>query len=638
MYTFRRWGLLVIALLLSACNRDDGPPAVEDPLALKPFAADCSDFLSYTAAQLTSTLLANCFPYECKAAASSQSGAKQEYDVRGPDLVLDLGSLEDGVEASQLVQVDARGRVYALMDGRLYAFNAAQVDELDNTEIVAIDTFRASSAPRLLLDEGAQSLLVFGGDRDGRKDDGFNGGRRSVAKIYDVSGARPEFVRSIATEGQGQFVYRIGTRIGRLASVSRFIPTWLDDEELLAQRNAYRQALDDGNNAGAELIKADLLRDITARVEGAGAPAFLPQVEIASADGSREHYPAACADIARPSGDAGWNTLLVESFDSDGGNAVLSGFAADLYPMHLSPENLYLADLLQLGDMPIHRISLSRGGRATYRARGTVYGLVERGRLSEYQGALRIVSTGENVNEDWLNRVTVLDATSNGTMKELGQLDFAAGRSLGNAALTGSRGFVAMFEQANSLFGLDLSDPAQPVVTDELSVSGLANELVPFGTDRLLKIGLEGPDDPSRGRYAVQLFDVSNIRDIRPLDVERSKGFISGSYIADSADAPLPGTISVPLSSGYGFEVIRVAAEQLDALGHIDHSVFGSEEACAPEAEPSDMMCIREIRAVSSLSIRDGADRYLVTLSNAGLIVSDDLGRIVVSRRWPQPQ
>ena len=80
------------------------------------------------------------------------------------------------------------------------------------------------------------------------------------------------------------------------------------------------------------------------------------------------------------------------------------------------------------------------------------------------------------------------------------------------------KAYIVTFERTDPLYTIDLSDPENPVLTDELKISGFSSYLHPVDDDRLLAIGREA--DESTGRvtgFQITLFDVANLTDTRVL-------------------------------------------------------------------------------------------------------------------------
>jgi hypothetical protein len=123
-------------------------------------------------------------------------------------------------------------------------------------------------------------------------------------------------------------------------------------------------------------------------------------------------------------------------------------------------------------------------------------------------------------------RVTVLRPTSAQALEVLSTLPNArrpdplgkAGEQLYASRFLGDRGYLVTYRLTDPLYVLDLSDPADPQVSGELSVAGYSDYLFPLSDRYLLGVGKDAQTDGSAGdgRFAwyqgvkVSVIDVSN--------------------------------------------------------------------------------------------------------------------------------
>ncbi len=685
--------------LLSACGGNSGGSIVDplpdtlkrtplEKLALKTFDADCADFLAYTADALTEQYLT---PYYCafdgpcpifavdfnapppEAAPGAGAGGN---GAAGPDRVSGTNTQEAGVDEPDLVKADAAGRLYVLTGQNLRIFDGyppAGIGERAITTL-SLGADDGSFHPyELLLDDAGDRLIALGSSYNG------NSGQ-AVAKIIDISTpAAPRIVRSISTDGSPLTVRRVDDRIHRVSRFDAPVPGWFHDgsDPLVELRDDYQQAQSRGDDAAAADARAQIRSEIGDRVSAAGADDFLPRQRVTEANGGTSDTQLACNRISHPEVTTAMGLALVDSFNTDGGGNALGGIVNNSYLVYGSTDNLYLVQSSlgwffapsQVEESVIYRLALSDDGPAAYRALGKVDGSVNTSyQLSEYQGALRVSSTERRITENTsttFNHVTVLDATRAGTMTRLGEVDenrLAPGETIQGTRFIGPRGYVVTFRQVDPLFAIDLSNPSAPVVTDELKIPGFSSYLMPLGNDTLLTIGRAGTDDGLSGGVAVQLFDVSDMRNIRQIAVSSPSAGGGGysysaaeydphafSYFSDNADAALPGTLSIPLytSGAYeagsnsasfsGFLVLRVdpdASEPLAELGRIDHGPlvdrsggcqapppgrFASGDAVVPEC----YFMQYSADPLRSVFLQDEAGRYLLTISSAGVMASD---------------
>jgi hypothetical protein len=302
----------------------------------------------------------------------------------------------------------------------------------------------------------------------------------------------------------------------------------------------------------------------------------------------------------------------------------------------------------------LYRLSLPATGSARYQSLGKVDGsLRDAYSLSEYQGHLRVATTerGAGATTEPRNHVTVLRADQIGDMEQTGVLrNLAPGETIQGVRFDGPRGYVVTFRNIDPLFALDLADPTQPVVRDELKIPGFSSYLMPLGQQYLLTIGRAGTDEALNGKVGIQLFDVAdaaNIFQLAVIEPAAGPGSYSWSaagynphafaYFPDSADAATPGTLSIPLQaysqndwlqSFSGFLVVRVnpAADQpLMELGRISHQQFATSGYCAGSGDVPCRDAIYFNDPRRSVFMQDAFGTYLYTLSSMGVIASDAL-------------
>lgn len=692
--------VLVAGVLLSACNRHDssGPAPADtgtptEKLALQTFAADCSDFLTYAADALTEQYLTTyyCFaegpcPVDAVAgmptptpmptatpSATAAPGATPETptdagEAAGPDRVSGTNTQEAGVDEADIVKADADGRLYILSGRQLHILAAFPPAGLEQRPLVTLDlgaddaNFYASD---FLLDETAKTLVVLGSTY--ATDRG-----QAVARIIDITDpSAPVEVGQVAVDGWPLQTRRIEQRVHRVSRFDVPTPGWFYDgsDELVALRDQYQSAQANGDTDGAAQIKAQINAEIRERVTAAGAADFLPHRRVQLGGGAPLDEALRCNDISHPEVTAALGLAVVDSFDTDGSDQAASAVVNNAYLVYASLANLYLVQSSfgwwfspeQAEESAIYRLALSDTGAAAYQAVGKVDGTVFNSyQLSEFDNRLRITSTETRIENDTftpVNHVTVLNAQTAGEMTRTGELrDLAPGERIQSSRFIGPRGFLVTFRQIDPLFALDLSDPANPAVADELKIPGFSSYLMPLGDDFLLAIGREGTDDGTlTGNLAVQLFDVADLGNISliggPLTPSGAANGYSYSaaeydphaftYFPDSEDAPVPGTLSIPLQrwsesggSFTGFQVVRVdpsdAQASLTELGLIDHQSLIDEDDPSYNCPPPDSGILApcyiyaaDPRRSVFMTDPDTNGRYLYTVSSVGVIASD---------------
>ena len=200
----------------------------------------------------------------------------------------------------------------------------------------------------------------------------------------------------------------------------------------------------------------------------------------------------------------------------------------DAYGVYVSEQNIYFTQLLN-GDVPgdavtrIHKFSLS-GIALSYRGSADVDGQVWRGgqadfRMSERNGDLRVLAssyafgTSDFVDHKLyvlresptLSELDVVSELPNAQRpEEIGKPNEA----LYGVRFLDDRAYAVTFEQIDPLYVIDLSDPRNPKIAGELTVSGFSDFLHPVTDDLLLGLGT-----PAGGGVKLELFDVSVIEE-----------------------------------------------------------------------------------------------------------------------------
>lgn len=691
--TARRPICAIAVLVLAACGGGGGGSDEPDPspsprstpaavLALKSFQTGCGDFLDYAAEGLTDEYLREfacrffgpcpIFLGEVATGAPADGGASAP--PAAPDRVSTTNTQEAGVDEADIVKADSAGRLYILSGSTLTILQAFPPTQLSSRELVSLNLATNDSgffAEDLFLDELRQRVVVLGSS--------FEGDRGAVTSVLiDISNpATPRELERLGVDGHPLQARRIGARVHRVSRFDVPRPAWFftQGDALQARRDAYFSARNAGRDAEAESIKAEVRAEIKRRVAADGAGALLPRTFRAAPGQPRTEASLACGAISRPDVTTGLGLALIDSFNVDGSARATSGVINNAYTVYASPTSLYLAQSSagwffapdQLEETVVYRLALSDTGAAAYRALGKVPGSVRDSySFSEHEGHLRVATTESAFGPDRnrsSNGLRVLDARISGEMPLVGSVaDLAPGERIQGVRLLGDRGFIVTFRQVDPLFALDLSDPRNPRVTDELKIPGFSSYLTPVGEDYLLTVGRAGNDEGLTGAVAVQLFDVrdlNNVRQIASLTPAAGDGSFSYSvaehdphafaYFSDSTDAAAPGTLTLPLiayndgpgNDFTGFLVVRVAPgtdTPLSEAGRIDHDAFlVDRDFCGsrPGDSCSDAYFAAEPRR--AVYMQSGADTFLYTISAVGVLANSasEPGRNLGGRRLP---
>lgn len=167
----------------------------------------------------------------------------------------------------------------------------------------------------------------------------------------------------------------------------------------------------------------------------------------------------------------------------------------------------------------IHKYNLTSNS-VSYAGYGEVKGdILNQFSMDEFNGYFRIATTLWT-QEGTLNNVYVLDSG----MNQVGEIEgLAPGERIYSVRFSGETGYVVTFKNVDPLFVLDLSNPANPVVTGELKIPGFSNYLHPVGDNLLVGIGMDTREIYETGKNGemvvtrvetggikISLFDVSN--------------------------------------------------------------------------------------------------------------------------------
>lgn len=199
----------------------------------------------------------------------------------------------------------------------------------------------------------------------------------------------------------------------------------------------------------------------------------------------------------------------------------MTGYTGNIY---CSAENLYC--VTGWGDSEITRISLS-GGKITPSANGSVKGYVnDQFSMSEYGGYFRIATsknTFEKIydeNHDYYynrlverdNRLYVLDMELNIVGSVTG---YGLDENIKSVNFSGDMAYVVTFRQTDPLFSIDLSDPKNPKILDELKINGFSSYMQPWTDGLLLGFGSDADDSGRVTGIKLVMFDNSDPNDLR---------------------------------------------------------------------------------------------------------------------------
>ncbi|MDE7363530.1 MAG: beta-propeller domain-containing protein [Ruminococcus sp.] len=197
----------------------------------------------------------------------------------------------------------------------------------------------------------------------------------------------------------------------------------------------------------------------------------------------------------------------------------LADYTGNLYS---SADNIYVT--FGYEDTNITRISVS-GGNIVPMASGKVEGSVkDQFSMSEYDGYFRIATTvskwvnhgnfitdalGVPTESEFIrdNRVYVLDMDLNTVGLVSG---FGENETIKSVNFSGDMGYVVTYRQTDPLFAIDLSNPAEPFITDEYKINGYSTYMQNWTDGLLLGFGVDADENGMENGVKLVMFDNSD--------------------------------------------------------------------------------------------------------------------------------
>jgi uncharacterized secreted protein with C-terminal beta-propeller domain len=397
---------------------------------------------------------------------------------------------EIGVGEPDIVETDGR-RIVSVSDGTLRVVDAA-THEITGT--LDLSVYAGADSAQLLM-AGDRVLVILGSQvpyfRGGPMLDiayPYNVGTGgATVLLVDIAKADPAIVATLHTGG-GYVDARMVNGTARLVVQSTPKLTFQQPSGRMTnkQRTAYFRNL----------------------VQHAPLSAWLPAYSVTS--GARtDAQTVPCTSVSHPARYSGESMLTVYSVD-------LAGDLADPQPVTLAADgtavygsttSLYVASS-DGTKTQLHRFAVDGSSKPTYLGSGTVPGyLLDSYSMSEYQGALRVVTTTQRATGS-TSSLYELDADSLRVLGSVGGL--GAGEQLHAVRFIGALGYVVTFQSVDPLYVLDLSDAAHPRRAGTLTVTGYSDYLHPVADGRLLGVGESVNNQQIVTGLQVSLFDVDS--------------------------------------------------------------------------------------------------------------------------------
>jgi uncharacterized secreted protein with C-terminal beta-propeller domain len=165
----------------------------------------------------------------------------------------------------------------------------------------------------------------------------------------------------------------------------------------------------------------------------------------------------------------------------------------------------------------ITRFSFANG-QVGFGATGNIDGYVEtQFYLDEYKGVLRVVA--QNRDEEWVPEAWLYTLDMNlkqlGIVKGIGPDEFVQ-----SVRYDGDIAYVVTFLLTDPLYAIDLSDPANPFILDELKIPGFSRYLHKWSDTLLLGVGVEADEETGmRTGLKVSMFDITDNENLSELFV-----------------------------------------------------------------------------------------------------------------------
>jgi len=481
-------------------------------------------------------------------APAAQSGVTATPDYSGTNVH------EAGVDEPDIVKTDGR-RIVTVTSGVLH--------------VVDVASRRVTGEVRLPGASGAQAELLLRGDRalvlfpssaaptpTTRADlQPFT----SEVVLVDLSGGQPQLAGTLTVDGTAIDARQVG-------GVAR----------LVVRSTPRVDAWD------------------PAAIDAATISDWLPRYRL-SVDGQTTSGMVGCQQVSRPLHFSGLTMLTVYSLDLDADSLTVGDPAtvlADGGVVYGTGDSLYVAAddrwmAAGTGGAPtpsstrtqIYKFDVSRPGQPVYEASGEVPGsLIDQYAMSEYDGALRVVTTAFIAAPGGLWSATSESALhvlrqQGESLSEIAQLGgLGRGERVYSVRFVGSTGYVVTFRQTDPLYVVDLSDPTSPEAVGELQLTGYSAYLHPAGDGRLIGVGQEAN---ARGRVLgvqVSLFDVGDPS--KPALLARYQ--LNGGHSEAEADPhaflywPETGLVLIPVTPAWnGALALTIDGNSIHQLGRV---------------------------------------------------------------------
>ena len=276
------------------------------------------------------------------------------------------------------------------------------------------------------------------------------------------------------------------------------------------------------------------------RIRSAAAAELLPTYRVNDSAERPLVTPADCVISQDLQDNEAYKDLLVVTALNLSRRQVtdVSCMSTDFNSVYVSTQSLYVAGSThvpsgQPGKTALHKFALE-AGNIGYRASGAVTGEIGWNNpsyyMDEYEGDLRVLTTRSTFST-LTHQISVLREASAGNLQLVSTLpNDAHPEPIGKpdervwaVRFFAERAYIVTARVVDPLYVVDLSDPADPVLTGQLEIPGVSTYLQPLamaGSQSLLSVGREIDATGRAGAVKVELFDVRDVGNPRSLGVQ----------------------------------------------------------------------------------------------------------------------
>jgi len=228
--------------------------------------------------------------------------------------------------------------------------------------------------------------------------------------------------------------------------------------------------------------------------------------------------------------------INLASFDVNSENAcqpidvkAVAGSSGNVY---CSQDNLYIT--YGWNETEITRFSID-DGKIIPKAGSSVNGYIkDQFSMSEYDGYLRVAATYYENGDFWTtnNCVYILDMN----LDEVGYItDLGEEETIKSVSFNGDKAYIVTFRQTDPLYSIDLSNPSNPVLMDELKITGYSSYMQQWGDGLLLGFGESGNEEGDLYGLKLSMFDNSDPDNLEVIDSIEINADTDNKYIYSPA-------------------------------------------------------------------------------------------------------